>query len=160
MRDAWLRGAMWLLTNAISSARHSDIFIIVRVRVCEWCIRRILDRNSSILGLCTGRSKMTKPLCVSLCVCVCVCVNVVQVLSSTMTLARFRTTHTTVLWFISYHMNICDPTGTQHEAFSLNQLNFSTQTLLENLYSMAEYHALYTSRSAWRAAVDLRLSGA
>jgi hypothetical protein len=36
-------------------------------------------------------------------------------------------------------MNICGPTGTQREAFSLNQLNFSTQTLLQDLYSMADY---------------------
>jgi hypothetical protein len=53
--------------------------------------------------------------------------NGIQVLRSSVKLARDRLLHTTVRRLFPYHINVYDPTSTEYDAFSLNKLKYSTK---------------------------------
>jgi len=75
------------------------------------CNGRILEGSSSFPGLWTERKRNTKSMGLG---------NGFQVLSSSALLA-----HTTVLWFVPYHIYFHGPASKWQDAFSLNQLNFN-----------------------------------
>jgi hypothetical protein len=127
MGFAWQRNypcGMVVFTDSVTYMRVTASFPL-------YCMSkgRILEASSSFPGLWTEQKRNTKAMGMG---------NGFQVLSSSALLA-----HTTVLWFVPYHIHFHGPTSKWQDAFSINQLNFNQNIIKGFTFNFWKSASLY-----------------